>query len=185
MARGRLRPYAQPKPNPTTDWMFAWDDFSRLHQFGDEIGLNNQDVSRFAAGDLLVDHRRGPEHELELISSLSAEGLGDLFKGRPERAVAHNLDLFLGTRRGLKRYEPKGTNHSQNPGKSLHGLRLLMTPNVPIEGRAGTEGSMGTMLTARPSRIGGYKAPGTCFSHSRASAAHSETAVVTSVPPRP
>ena len=76
--------------------MIPRGDFSRLHQLGDEIGLDDQNISSLAIGNLLVDNGGCTKDELDLISRLPVERLGDLLKGGSQRPVAYDFDLRLG-----------------------------------------------------------------------------------------
>src|SRR3970282_2636740 len=102
--------------------MLPGDDLSGFDQFGDEVGLNNQNVGHFAISHLLVYDRGEVKHKLNLVSTVAAEHLTDLNQCRSKRGVAQHPDPLLGSRRGLKRHEPKGTDRSQNAEKSFHGL---------------------------------------------------------------
>src|SRR3990172_497481 len=115
--------------------MLPGDDLSGFDQFGDEVGLNNQNVGHFAISHLLVYDRGEVKHKRNLVSTVAAERLADLNQCRSKRGVAQHLDLLLGSRRGLKRHKPKRTYRSQHAEKSLHGLRLLMPPNAKLSRR--------------------------------------------------
>src|SRR6266852_1934904 len=126
------------------------------------MGLNDQYVCRLAIGALLVHDRGCAKDKLELIPSFSAECVGELLQGGPQRRVTQDLNLYLGPGpklKGQERSDDQGAEDSKryshdpllevrNSTKCARPLHLMQPADAQMLRRLDARAKTGTRVNS-------------------------------------